>query len=62
MNRILHIPDSDKVRLKVMFLAKHALAQGEPDPADGNHAIYHHEASLISAPRRSSAASATTSI
>ena len=43
MNRILQIPDADKARLKVMFLAKHALAQGEPDPADGNHAIYHHE-------------------
>jgi len=43
MDRILNIPAADKARLKVMFLAKHALASGEPDPADGNHAIYHHE-------------------
>lgn len=26
-----------------MFLAKHALGSGTPDPVDGNHAIYHHE-------------------
>ena len=26
-----------------MFLAKHACATGEPDPVDGNHAVYHHE-------------------
>ena len=40
---ILKIPAADKARLKVMFLAKHALTKGEPDPADGNHAVYHHE-------------------
>jgi D-alanine-D-alanine ligase len=40
---ILKIPAADKARLKVMFLAKHALASGAPDPADGNHAVYHHE-------------------
>lgn len=40
---ILKIPAADKARLKVMFLAKHALATGAPDPADGNHAVYHHE-------------------
>ena len=40
---ILKIPAADKARLKVMFLAKHALTRGEPDPADGNHAVYHHE-------------------
>lgn len=40
---ILKIPQADKARLKVMFLAKHAMATGEPDPADGNHAVYHHE-------------------
>ena len=40
---LLKIPEADKKRLKVMFLAKHALATGEPDPADGNHAVYHHE-------------------
>jgi D-alanine-D-alanine ligase len=41
--RPLRIPAADKARLRVMFLAKHALATGEPDPADGNHAVYHHE-------------------
>lgn len=40
---ILKIPAADKARLKVMFLAKHALSTGTPDPADGNHAVYHHE-------------------
>ena len=40
---ILRIPAGDKARLKVMFLAKHALATGEPDAADGNHAVYHYE-------------------
>jgi D-alanine-D-alanine ligase len=40
---MLTIPEADKKRLKVMFLAKHALASGEPDPADGNHAVYHWE-------------------
>ncbi|MDT9597934.1 D-alanine--D-alanine ligase family protein [Sphingosinicella rhizophila] len=40
---ILKISKADKNRLKVMFLAKHALGTGAPDPADGNHAIYHHE-------------------
>jgi D-alanine-D-alanine ligase len=43
MNHILKIPDADKARLRVMFLAKHALATGAPDPGDGNHAVYHHE-------------------
>lgn len=41
--QILKIPAADKARLKVMFLAKHAKATGEPDPEDGNHAVYHHE-------------------
>lgn len=41
--QILKISAADKARLKVMFLAKHARATGEPDPEDGNHAIYHHE-------------------
>jgi D-alanine-D-alanine ligase len=41
--RILKINEADKARLRVMFLAKHALTTGAPDPADGNHAIYHHE-------------------
>jgi D-alanine-D-alanine ligase len=33
----------EKSRLRLMFLAKHAHGTGTPDPADGNHAIYHHE-------------------
>src|SRR6188472_740599 len=41
--QILKIPAADKARLKVMFPAKHALAAGEPDSQDGNHAVYHHE-------------------
>jgi D-alanine-D-alanine ligase len=41
--QILRIPAADKARLKVMFLAKHAKATGEPHPEDGNHAIYHYE-------------------
>lgn len=41
--QMLKIADADKRRLKIMFLAKHALATGAPDRADGNHAIYHHE-------------------
>lgn len=40
---IFSIPDAEKRRLKVMFLAKHACADGAPDREDGNHAIYHHE-------------------
>lgn len=34
---------AEKARLRVMLLAKHARKEGEPDPVDGNHAIYHHE-------------------
>lgn len=41
--QILKIPAADKARLKVMFLAKHAKASGDPDRGDGNHAVYHHE-------------------
>ncbi|TCD05315.1 phosphoribosylglycinamide synthetase [Erythrobacteraceae bacterium CFH 75059] len=41
--RLLKILPEDKRRLKVMFLAKHALADGTPDPQDGNHAVYHVE-------------------
>jgi D-alanine-D-alanine ligase len=37
------IPEADKARLKIMFLAKHARSAGIPDQIDGNHAIYHHE-------------------
>ncbi|MGB3710702.1 MAG: phosphoribosylglycinamide synthetase [Erythrobacter sp.] len=40
---IFSISDKDKQRLKVLFLAKHALSDGNADAADGNHAVYHHE-------------------
>jgi D-alanine-D-alanine ligase len=39
----LKIFPSDKARLKLLFLAKHALAGGRPDAEDGTHAVYHHE-------------------
>ncbi|WP_420146141.1 phosphoribosylglycinamide synthetase [Sphingobium sp.] len=41
--RQMHIPAADKARLRILFLAKHACADGSPDAQDGNHAIYHHE-------------------
>ena len=39
----LKIFASDKERLKLLFLAKHALAGGHPDAQDGTHAVYHFE-------------------
>jgi D-alanine-D-alanine ligase len=39
----LKVFDRDKDDLKLLFLAKHALAGGVPDAADGTHAVYHHE-------------------
>lgn len=39
----LRIPDEDKERIRIMFMAKHALWGGGMHPEDGNHAIYHHE-------------------
>lgn len=39
----LRIPDADKERIRIMFMAKHALWGGGMHPEDGNHAIYHHE-------------------
>jgi len=41
--RLLKIRDGDKRRLRMMFLAKHALGGGAPDAVDGSHAVYHHE-------------------
>ncbi|WP_243455680.1 phosphoribosylglycinamide synthetase [Sphingosinicella sp. BN140058] len=40
---LLRIADEDKVRLRILFLAKHALSEGRPDARDGSHALYHHE-------------------
>ncbi len=39
----LRIPQEAKERLRVLFMAKHALWGGGMHPEDGNHAIYHHE-------------------
>ena len=39
----LRLKDKDRARLKVLFLAKHALAGGGFDKNDGSHAIYHNE-------------------
>lgn len=43
----LVIPEEAKRRLKIMFIAKHALSDGTPHPQDGNHALYHHEVRTI---------------
>ncbi len=37
----LRISQSDRQRLKILFIAKHALADGSRDPVDGDHAVYH---------------------
>lgn len=39
----LRIPDEAKDRVKMLFMAKHALWVGGMHPENGNHAIYHHE-------------------
>jgi D-alanine-D-alanine ligase len=39
----LIIPEEAKARLRVMFIAKHALWEGGLHPEDGNHALYHVE-------------------
>ena len=39
----LRIPDEAKERVRLLFMAKHALFGGGMHPEDGNHAIYHHE-------------------
>ncbi|MCJ8158173.1 phosphoribosylglycinamide synthetase [Sphingomonas sp. LaA6.9] len=43
----LRIPQEAKDRLKIMFIAKHALGDGTLHPEDGNHAVYHHEVRTI---------------
>ncbi|QAY79666.1 phosphoribosylglycinamide synthetase [Sphingosinicella sp. BN140058] len=35
--------EEDKARLRILFLAKHALSGGVPDGVDGTHAVYHDE-------------------
>ncbi|MCR2833705.1 D-alanine--D-alanine ligase family protein [Parerythrobacter lacustris] len=39
----LRIPAEAKERVRLLFMAKHALFGGGMHPEDGNHAIYHHE-------------------
>ena len=41
--RPLTIPQEAKDRLRIMFIAKHALWDGGLHPEDGNHALYHVE-------------------
>ena len=41
--RCLQIPQGCKDTLQFLFLAKHALGSGLPDPEDGNHAVYHYD-------------------
>ena len=43
----LAIPQDAKERLRIMFIAKHALWNGGLHPEDGNHALYHHETRTI---------------
>lgn len=37
------IPPAARERIRILFMAKHALWGGGMHPEDGNHAIYHHE-------------------
>jgi D-alanine-D-alanine ligase len=37
------IPASDKDRLRILYIAKHAHSQGQQHHEDGNHAVYHAE-------------------
>ena len=41
--RPLTIPEEAKARLRILFIAKHALWEGGLHPEDGNHALYHVE-------------------
>ena len=40
---LLQLRDAEKQRLKILFLAKWAESDGEPDVVDGTHATYHPE-------------------
>lgn len=39
----IRIPDERRQKLRIMFIAKHALADGSRDAIDGDHAVYHRE-------------------
>lgn len=43
----LHIDQATKDRLRILFIAKHALWEGGLHPEDGNHAVYHVEIRTI---------------
>src|SRR5690606_875004 len=43
----LVIPAEAKERLRILFIAKHALWSGGLHPEDGNHAVYHVEIRTI---------------
>lgn len=43
----LVIPQEARDRLRIMFIAKHALGDGSLHAEDGNHAVYHHEVRTI---------------
>ena len=45
--RPLKIDEATKARLRILFIAKHALWQGGLHPEDGNHALYHVEVRTI---------------
>ncbi len=38
----LRLAPADRERLKILFIAKHALSDGSRDAVDGDHAVYHH--------------------
>jgi D-alanine-D-alanine ligase len=40
---VLRLSSDEKARLRILFLAKHALGGGRLDSVDGSHALYHHE-------------------
>jgi D-alanine-D-alanine ligase len=42
-SKLRRIPSEALARHKILFLAKHACSNGEPDKDDGTHAVYHHE-------------------
>ena len=45
--RPLKIDEATKERLRILFIAKHALWGGGLHPEDGNHAVYHVEVRTI---------------
>jgi len=45
--RPLKIDEATKERLRILFIAKHALWRGGLHPEDGNHAVYHVEVRTI---------------